>query len=181
MGPYLTLPQVGSFIVSHVRYAFRRQSSSHSGSCFLAEIIRTMSSLSPRGTDSCSTSVKKPYLYSRLASCSIVSVDVLMIHSSPRCSMLNDTPQPQVLVACGLLRRKPLLKQARVVVEHGAVQQPEALRIDEHLRAVRPIRKRHRRAEAWPPSRTMYSKPEQPPALTPTRSRARPERVASIL
>ena len=61
------LCQAGSCIVSQLRYAFSRHSSSHSGSCFFAEISRTMSSLRPRGTSSCSMSVKKPYLYSRFA------------------------------------------------------------------------------------------------------------------
>ena len=54
------------------RYALRRQSSSHSGSFFFAEIRRTMSSSRPVGIDSCSMSVTKPYWYSRFASCSSV-------------------------------------------------------------------------------------------------------------
>ena len=57
----------GSVIVNHVRYALSRHSSSHAGSFFFAEIRRTVSSLNPRGTVSCSTSVTNPYLYSRLA------------------------------------------------------------------------------------------------------------------
>src|SRR5258708_27372172 len=76
IGGYLTFCQVGSFIVSQRRYAFRRHSSSHSGSFFFFEIRRTTSSLRPFGMVSLSTSVTKPYLYSRLASCSMVSVDV---------------------------------------------------------------------------------------------------------
>jgi Fe-S cluster assembly protein SufB len=43
---------------------------------FFAEITRMTSSLSPFGTVSVSTSVKNPYLYSRVASCSMVSVEV---------------------------------------------------------------------------------------------------------
>src|SRR6476619_6975243 len=58
------------------RNAFRRNSSSHSGSFFFAEIARTTSSLRPGGSVSDSMSVTKPYLYSRVASCSMVSVDV---------------------------------------------------------------------------------------------------------
>src|SRR5437867_11376744 len=96
----------GSRIVSHVRYALSRQSSSHTGSFFFAEIRRTISSLSPRGTVSCSMSVTNPYLYSRLARSWMTSVEVL-IDSIPQ--MLNDTPHPHVLLACGLLNTKPLL------------------------------------------------------------------------
>ncbi len=65
-------------MVSQVRYALRRHSSSHSGSRFFAEIRRTTSSLRPFGTLSVSTSVTKPYRYSRLASSSIVRVAVLI-------------------------------------------------------------------------------------------------------
>ena len=39
----------GSVIVSHWRYAFRRNSSIHSGSFFFDEISRTVSSVNPRG------------------------------------------------------------------------------------------------------------------------------------
>ena len=60
------------------RNAFRRNSSSHSGSLFFAEIARTTSSLRPGGSVSDSMSVTKPYLYSRVASCSMVSVEVVI-------------------------------------------------------------------------------------------------------
>src|SRR6476659_6209987 len=43
----------------------------NSGSFFFAEIVRIMSSLSPAGTVSVSTSVTNPYAYSRLTSASI--------------------------------------------------------------------------------------------------------------
>src|SRR6185369_10158673 len=50
----------------------------NSGSFFLAEISRTISSFSPGGAESASTSVKNPYLYSFWTRPSIVSVAVLM-------------------------------------------------------------------------------------------------------
>ena len=46
---------------SHARYALRRQSSIHSGSFFLPEMKRTVSSLSPLGANSCSMSDEKPH------------------------------------------------------------------------------------------------------------------------
>src|SRR3954464_951735 len=58
-------------MVSQRRYALRRHSSMNSGSFFFAEIVRIMSSLSPAGTVSVSTSVTNPYAYSRLTSASI--------------------------------------------------------------------------------------------------------------
>src|ERR1035441_214384 len=48
------------------------------GSCFFAEIRRTMSSFKPGGAASASTSVTKPYLYSAWTNPSIVSVAVLI-------------------------------------------------------------------------------------------------------
>src|SRR5215212_9648570 len=54
----------GSVILSQPRYALSRHSSNHSGSPFLAEIRRMMSSFSPLGAASASISVTKPYLYS---------------------------------------------------------------------------------------------------------------------
>ena len=62
MAWYVTFCHAGSSIFCQARNALSRQSSSHSGSPFLAEIRRTTSSLSPFGTISCSTSVTKPYL-----------------------------------------------------------------------------------------------------------------------
>src|SRR5947208_3734916 len=66
----------GSSIFSQLRYALRRNASSHSGSFFFAEIRRTVSSLSPRGIVSASISVTQPYLYSRFASISAVLIFV---------------------------------------------------------------------------------------------------------
>src|SRR5262252_3539660 len=119
------LPHLGSLIVCQVRSAFSRHSSSHAGSCFLAEMSRTVSSVRPRGTASCSMSVTNPYLYSRPASCSMVCVDVLisllrLVRSarlqrdrvgSLRSSTLNEIPHPQVAFARGLLIRNPLLNR----------------------------------------------------------------------
>ena len=61
-GGNVTLCQAGAVIVCQKRKAFSRHSRSHSGSCFLAEISRMMSSFSPGGILSSSTSVTKPYL-----------------------------------------------------------------------------------------------------------------------
>ena len=69
--------QRGSSMVSQCRNALSRHSSIHSGSSFLAEMSRTTSSESPGGTISCSTSVMKPNLYSWLANCSMVLVEVV--------------------------------------------------------------------------------------------------------
>src|SRR5512142_189880 len=70
--------QVGSFCsrVSQCLNALSLHWSIHSGSCFFAEIIRTIPSFRPRGTVSASMSVTNPYLYSRFASDSIVFVSV---------------------------------------------------------------------------------------------------------
>src|SRR5918997_3236578 len=65
----------GSAILSQPRKAFRRHSSSQSGSPFLADIKRMMSSFRPLGAESDSISVTNPYLYSLLTS---VSTDELM-------------------------------------------------------------------------------------------------------
>ena len=53
---------LGSVISRHARNAASRHSSSHSGSVFLAEMKRTVSSLRPGGAVSASISVTKPYL-----------------------------------------------------------------------------------------------------------------------
>jgi hypothetical protein len=67
----VTLGQCGSVIVCQRRNALSRQSSSHSGSFFLAEMIRTVSSVSPAAIVSASMSVSKPAWYSLLISVSI--------------------------------------------------------------------------------------------------------------
>jgi len=55
-----------------------RHWSMNSGSCFLAEMTRTISSFSPGGIVSVSMSEVKPYLYSLLTNSWMVSVAVLM-------------------------------------------------------------------------------------------------------
>ena len=54
-----SLAQSGASIVCHSANAFSRQSSIHCGSFFLAEMKRTVSSLSPLGAKSCSMSGRK--------------------------------------------------------------------------------------------------------------------------
>src|SRR5579884_1107708 len=110
MGPILRCGhQRGSCIVSQCRYDFRRQSSNQVGSFFLAEISRTMSSFKPGGTVSESTSETKPYLYSRLASSSIVLVAVV-ISSFPEqktsCVSVSSEP-PSLTAASWRAARKP--------------------------------------------------------------------------
>src|SRR6185437_16066102 len=56
---------------SHRRYALSRHSTMNGGSCFLAEIARTVASLKPGGIVSASISVTNPCWYSRLISDSI--------------------------------------------------------------------------------------------------------------
>src|SRR3990170_682393 len=69
---------VGSFIVSQWRYARRRHSSIHSGSFFLREMRRTMSSFRPFGAMSSSSSVKNPCLSSWEANASwIAALDTI--------------------------------------------------------------------------------------------------------
>ena len=107
-----------------------------------------MSSLSPLGTMSCSTSVTNPYLYSVFASCSMTSVDVLICPCPARCQgprfkvdglyAEKLSPQPHVLFACGFFNVKLVASRLLLVeVEHRAVEQLEAARVDEDLRAAR--------------------------------------------
>src|SRR5207237_8880800 len=98
---------------------------------------RTMSSSSPRGAESCSTSVTKPYLYSRFASSSIVCVEVLTMLS--RCLYAERHTAAAGALRVRVVEDEPLTEQARVVVEDSAFEQPEALGIDEHLRAHRAL------------------------------------------
>src|SRR3954469_19394151 len=62
----------------HALSALRRHSSIHSGSRFFSEMALTTSSFNPGGNVSASIRVSKPYLYSWVASCSMVSVAVLI-------------------------------------------------------------------------------------------------------
>src|SRR5882672_9411378 len=61
----------------------------NSGSFFLCEMSRMMSSFRPGGAASASTSVTKPYLYSCLTKPSMVSVAVLIVESLNRGALLN--------------------------------------------------------------------------------------------
>src|SRR5580698_3086479 len=101
MGGYFTNCQCGSFIVSQWRNALSRQSVSHCGSFFLAEIRRMMSSFKPGGADSVSTSVTKPYLYSCLTRLSIVSVAVLIVKMVNSLNGVSGHPVP-CIVLCRL-------------------------------------------------------------------------------
>src|SRR5687767_226569 len=126
-----------------MRNALSRHSSSHSGSFFLAEISLTTSSLSPFGISSASTSVTKPYLYSRVASSSIVSVLVdisLCSHPGFRDlglarSRVKREPAPARALRVRVVELEAAAHQARVVIELGAVKQAVALRIDENSSA----------------------------------------------
>src|SRR6266480_5720273 len=86
MAGYLIIGQAcGSSIVSQCRYAFSRQSSSHLGSFFLAEMKRMISSFSPIGAESASISVTNPHLYSRFARSWISVVSVGIVRSLHFC------------------------------------------------------------------------------------------------
>src|SRR5205085_9002747 len=91
MGGYLMFAHFGSACdrsnEAQWRYARSRHSSMNSGSFFLAEMIRIVSSLSPLGTLSSSSSVTKPHLYSRCARSLIVFrlvlIELSRSHGSP--------------------------------------------------------------------------------------------------
>src|SRR5688572_22256685 len=87
----------GSVIVFQCLNALSRQSSSHCGSSFLAEMNRTVSSDSPGGTVSDSMSVSKPYWYSRLASVSISVVSVGMGQPIRNSGTYRETEQRSLL------------------------------------------------------------------------------------
>src|SRR5712691_2236265 len=75
-------------MVSQRRNASRRQSSIHSGSFFLAEMKRTVSSERPLGAFSDSISVTNPYLYwstSIRRTCSTVSCTAGIVPSAHGC------------------------------------------------------------------------------------------------
>src|SRR5437899_12256776 len=76
MGGYLMFAHLGSACDfsrdAQCRYALSRHWSMNSGSFFLAEIRRMVSSFRPLGTLSSSISVTKPHLYSRSAKSRIV-------------------------------------------------------------------------------------------------------------
>ena len=76
----MTFGQCGSFIVCQRLYALSLHSSNQVGSSFFAEMSRITASLRPGGSVSVSTSVTKPYAYSRLTR---VSMDELMTADLP--------------------------------------------------------------------------------------------------
>ena len=103
---------------------------------------------------SCSTSVTNPYLYSVFASCSMTSVDVLMVLSSscqrhgPKPGLGSVTaltlarlrrkafPAPARALRVRVLQREARRQQVALVeVEHRAVEQLQTARVDEDLRA----------------------------------------------
>src|ERR1700693_6192205 len=83
MASYLMLAHLGSASCfssfSQWRNAFKRHSNMNSGSLFLVEIRRMMSSFRPFGAASDSTSVTKPHLYSPSTRASNVLVSVPMV------------------------------------------------------------------------------------------------------
>src|SRR6266849_1387459 len=99
----------GSSIFSQLRKAFRRNSNSHSGSFFLAEIKRTVSSLKPRGIVSDSMSVTQPYLYSRFVSISAVLIVLFALNqlsAAVRAAAVvsgSDATSRQPLLRCRLV------------------------------------------------------------------------------
>src|SRR5438445_11993234 len=69
----------GSITARQCREARRRYSRNQSGSFFLREMSRTMSSLRPFGAVSSSRSETKPYLYSCFAICSWITLLETMV------------------------------------------------------------------------------------------------------
>src|SRR5512133_2820575 len=137
MGGYFTLAHVGSASArsrdAQCRYALSRHSRSHAGSFFFSQIVRTTSSFKPFWRTSCSISVTKPYLYSRLARASMVSVDVLIASPCPLpcplrssvCARRQDPTAPT-----GKLRHERLEEAAaQAHVTHTLLQQRSDIRL----------------------------------------------------
>src|ERR1043165_8401147 len=103
---------------SQWRYALRRQSSSHSGSVFFAEMVRMISSLRPGGIDSDSMSLTKPYLYSRSARISALFAGLAIISALNR----ERSSAPAGALDVRVLEHEPRLHQLFFVVELGAVK-----------------------------------------------------------
>src|SRR6188508_2784027 len=147
MGPYVTLGQCGSVIVCQRRNALRRQSSSHSGSFFLAEMIRTVSSESPAAIVSDSMSVSKPAWYSLLISDSIELLigccrsDVLVVQSR-RCD--SRFPIPDSRVAYTVLAAARATRDVLSPLHHRAEElREEPLFGDAHFRKLLGDRAKH--------------------------------------
>src|ERR1700757_3645434 len=138
------------------RKAPRRHSSIQSGSPFLAETQRTVSSLRPFGARSISISVTKPYLYfsPSSATCCLVSraaEDMVSPHAAAR----------GMRARCQNLTREATTASASALLEF----QPKLTRIDE--RSSRPIAARTWDGEIFPDEQ---DEPEL--TITPSRSRA---------
>src|SRR5262245_36373089 len=107
----------------------------NSGSCFLAEISWTTSSLSPGGSVSASMSLTKPHLYSRLARASRVLVVVLMDSFFARLRRERRAASTARLGA-GVEKREATGEALRHVVERGVIQVEIALLVADHAHAV---------------------------------------------
>src|SRR6266700_2719931 len=118
----------GSFIVNQCRYAFKRNSSIHSGSFFLPEIKRIVSSLRPRGIVSDSMSVTQPYLYSRFVSISVVLIVSFRLRvSSPSALAEADFATFQSDVRSLARQSVSALRPALRLHQAGFVQNPHQL------------------------------------------------------
>src|SRR2546421_12718680 len=137
---YFTIAQLcGSSMVSQWRYAFSRQSSIHCGSFFFLLIKRTISSFSPGGAESASTSVTNPHLYSRFASVSISCSAVGMLNSrvedrGSRIARLLLRPSildPRFSTFLGAERRPASAGAGRVrILEHESAAHHLVLEVD---------------------------------------------------
>src|SRR4051812_38118676 len=91
-------------MVNQCRYALSLHSSRNSGSPFLAEMKRMMSSLSPGGAASTPISVSNPHLYSRVASDSMLSawVDIrtFSFHVSESIHISQDKHRWRTILDC---------------------------------------------------------------------------------
>src|SRR6185369_8441006 len=120
------------------RYAFNRHSSSHSGSFFFADIVRTISSPRPGGTDSDSISLTKPYLYSRSARISTLFAALAMRLRLYQTLPLNRerSSAPAGALDVGILKHEARLHELFLEVELGAVQVQQAFHVDQNLGAI---------------------------------------------
>ena len=108
---YFTFGHFGSVIVSQWRYAFSRNSSSHSGSFFLREMSRITSSDRPFGVVSESISVTKPCSYG--LSIRFWRTALIGQAASSVALTLKLSPQPQVSSTFGFLTVNSCLKPSR--------------------------------------------------------------------
>src|SRR3989304_2211215 len=140
---YLTFGQAGSVMVSQCRNALRRNSRSHSGSPFLCEMSRIVSSDSPLGATSASISVTKPCWYG----CSIRFWRAELVICKPlvpgRVRRRARSLDAEALAAAALARCVRVLELERpaeadlLEVQRRAVQISDVLLVDYDLRVVR--------------------------------------------